>query len=387
MGKGLILAIASLFCCASQTATAANTAEQSINAFVPFTGKITSSKVRLRNLPNLDGQIIKELKKGDMLVVLEEMDEFYAVQAPPEMKAYIFRTYVLDNQIEGNHVNVRMAPDLESPVIVKLNAGDTVENAKISSLNSKWYEIAAPKSTRFYVSKDYVEKIGDASLMATLLKRDAELSQLLQSTTVLSQEEMKKSYPEINLDSITKNYHTIIQNGQDFPHYATQAKEQLAQLQEEYLNKKIAYLEVKAFERVSPSESLVQKIESAPRKTIQPTPAMPPQTSIYVMPWESKEESLYEFWLAQNGQGTIEDFYSDQQSKAVTMQGTLEYYNHGIKNRPGDYILLSNGQPIAYLYSTLVDLEAKVGNEISLQAVERPNNHFAYPAYYALSIK
>lgn len=387
MRNGLFLACATLFCCVGQMAFAIiEPPVEKEKAFEPFTGKVTSNKVRLRNMPNLDGQIIKELKKGDMLVVLEELDEFFAVQAPADIKAFIFRTYVLDNQIEGNHVNVRLAPDLESPIIVKLNAGDPVENAKISSINSKWYEISPPTSTRFYISKDYVEKIGNASLMATLVKRDAELSQLLQSTLALSQEEMKKAYPEVKLDTITKNYHTIIQNGQDFPQYATQAKEQLAQLQEEYLNKKIAYLEVKAFEKVSPAEAIALKPEP-PKKTIMPTPAVPPQTNIYVMPWEPKEESLYEFWISQNGKGTLDDFYVDQQKKAVTMHGTLEYYNHAIKNRPGDYILLCDGQPIAYLYSTTIDLEAKVGNEISIEAVERPNNHFAYPAYYVLNLK
>lgn len=385
MRKRLFFISAALFCCLGQFAFAANEATVNANSFTAFTGKVTNSKVRLRNQPTLDAQIIKELKKGDLLVVLEELDEFFAVQAPPDVKAYIFRTYVLDSQIEGNHVNVRLGPDLESPIIAKLNAGDQV---KVNGSSGKWFEIAPPASTRFYISKDYVEKIGDASLMATLTKKDAELSQLLAATFDLSQEEMKKAYPDVNLDSITKNYHTIIQNGQDFPHYATQAKEQLAELQEEYLNKKIAYLETKAYEKVhaSPAETVGNKQEAL-SKVITPTPALPAQTSIYVMPWEPKEESLYEFWLSQNGQGSIDDFYADQHKKAVTMQGKIEYYNHAIRNRPGDYILLCEGQPIAYLYSTTIDLEAKVGNDVSMEVVERPNNHFAYPAYYVLSLK
>jgi hypothetical protein len=40
--------------------------------------------------------------------------------------------------------------------------------------------------------------------------------------------------------------------------------------------------------------------------------------------------------------------------------------------------------PIAYLYSTQVDLQGKVGQAVTLQAAPRPNHHFAFPAYFVL---
>ena len=59
-----------------------------------------------------------------------------------------------------------------------------------------------------------------------------------------------------------------------------------------------------------------------------------------------------------------------------------------IKNKPGDFILRDNSDiPLGYLYSTQVDLKAFEGKEVSVLVVSRPNNHFAFPAYYVINIE
>src|SRR6267154_353385 len=78
----------------------------------PFTGKVKGRKVRMRLRPDLDSRIIKELSKNELVVVVGEKGEFWAVQAPVGTKAYIFRSFVLDNVVEGNRVNIRLEPSL-----------------------------------------------------------------------------------------------------------------------------------------------------------------------------------------------------------------------------------------------------------------------------------
>ena len=138
-------------------------------AFEPFTGKISKSKVRLRLQPNYDGQVIQELNQGDIYIILEETEDFFAVKPSSDFKAYVFRTFVLDNVIEGNRVNVRLKPDLDALVIAQMNSGDRVEGT-VHSANPKWLEINMPESARFYVAKEYVEKIGDGNYLARLEK-------------------------------------------------------------------------------------------------------------------------------------------------------------------------------------------------------------------------
>src|SRR6185436_15600633 len=74
--------------------------------FSPFTGKVKGRKVRLRAQPDLDGRVVRELGGQDMLVVVGEKGDFYAVEPPSGLKAYVFRSFVLDGVVEGNRVNV-----------------------------------------------------------------------------------------------------------------------------------------------------------------------------------------------------------------------------------------------------------------------------------------
>ena len=274
--------------------------------FAAFTGKILRSKVRMRNHPNLEGQIIRELNKGEMLAVVGETEDFFIVLPPADTKAYVFRTFVLDDQIEGNHVNVRLAPDLEAPIIAQLNTGDRVKGA-ISPTNSKWYEVATPESTRFYVAKEQLRKCGDPSMLATLEKRKEEANQLIQSTLRISQDEMRKPFPEINLDRIVKNYQTIMNNYSDFPEQAAKAKELLVQLQEDFLNKKMAYLDLKTKEKADFLDSMAKPIFAA--ETAEPTSA---QTPVRINPWMPQEQTLFESWSLSKGGGTVEEFYGQE---------------------------------------------------------------------------
>lgn len=136
-----------------------------------FTGKITRNKVRMRLQPSLDAPILSEFSRDDLLNVVGEAGEFYVILPPKETRAYIFRTFVLDGTVEGNRVNIRLEPALEAPVIAQLNSGDPIDGV-VSPLSSKWLEISPPASTRFYVCKEYVEKIGTASMMQQM-KKDA----------------------------------------------------------------------------------------------------------------------------------------------------------------------------------------------------------------------
>lgn len=353
-----------------------------VSQFEPFTGKVAKNKVRLRVGPHLDAPIARELNKGDMLLITGEVDEFYVVQPPADLKGYIFRTYVLDNKIESNRVNVRLSPNTEAPVIAQLNVGDTVEGT-ISALNSKWLEIALPTHAQCYVSKEYVEKVGDRHFMTRFNKRQEEVNTLLQSTYAISQEELRKPFPEIHLDRIVANYQKISHEYADFPDQAARAKEFLTQLQDNYLHKKIAYLEAKAENQVAQNASDAAK---GTPSAFTVTPTLKPIG--VTKDWAPVEQALFEAWATTHS-GTREDFYLDQQRAAKSLRGVIEPYARAIKNRPGDFLLVDRATqlPIGFIYSTKVNLQQMVGQEVAVEVVERSNNHFAYPAYFVLSVE
>ncbi|MDP1879404.1 MAG: SH3 domain-containing protein, partial [Parachlamydiaceae bacterium] len=129
----------------SNQVTMTSEAKAQKKSFTPFTGQITKPKVRLRLQPTYDGQILRELNPGEMVVVLGETEDFLAIAPPSDFKAYIYRTFVLDNVVEGSRVNVRLKPDLEAPVLAQLASGTPV-NGSIDPNNNKWIQMSMPET-------------------------------------------------------------------------------------------------------------------------------------------------------------------------------------------------------------------------------------------------
>ncbi len=348
-----------------------------------FTGRVIGKKVRLRTAPDVDSHIVKELKKDDLLVVAGEKQDFYAVEAPSETKAYIFRSFVLDGVVEGERVNVRLSPDREAPIVAHLSTGATIDG-KICEKNNKWLEISIPAETKFYIAKEFVEYAGGPEYKLAHDKRKNELQQLMESTSLLAQAEMRKPYSEVNIKRLETNYQTVVNKFSDFPQEVEKAKLALSALQETYLQKKISYLEDKA-------KQLSKNVEKRAMVSGSDAPLL--EESVHLSGtdrmkvWEPLEQSLFLTWSAMHHAKDMSDFYEEQKLKSQTITGLVEAFTEPVHNRPGDYIVKHNNVPVAYVYSTLTNLQDVVGKQVTLRVAERPNNNFAFPAYYVLDVE
>lgn len=373
-------------------------------AFLPFTGKITKNKVRMRIKPSFEDHVLREMKSGDLVVVLGEVEDFYAVQPPSDIKGYVYRTLILDHVVEGNRVNVRLNPDLESPVIAQLNQGDRVEG-QIDSSNSKWMQIQLPSTSRFYIAKDYVENVGDAGYMERFLKKQKEAATLLDNANSLSSEEIQKPFRSIQVEQVKKYYEQLINNYKEFPQVKTIAQEKLANFQEQYLKKKLQYLEEQSKNTTvvqEVNEQLTQELNTHKARLASLEKEMynhrfssvsavskNEQLPVNITSWVPVEEKYFAEWSQSTGVTDPQAFYSAQEQESFTLQGTLESYQRPVKNRPGDYLLTNSVSklPVAFLYSTHVNLQDYVGKEVKIRVVQRDNHHFAFPAYFVLSIE
>lgn len=382
--------------------------------FEAFTGRVTKNKVRVRLQPHFDAAVFREVNRKDMLVITDETDDFYSVQPPADTKGYVYRTYVLDNVVEGKRVNVRLKPDLDAPVITQLNSGDRV-NGTIDSSNNKWLEIDLPPSTHFYISKDYIEKAGDANLLARTEQRREEATRLLKTTESIGFMELHKPYHLTNVDGIIANYKKVIDDYQDFPQLAEEAKTQLSAFQDAYTNKKIAYLENQANQSSKHLEiknkqladelqahkhklsSLEQQIKTdqaivwAPNEEMVKTAnnEKPKAMPLNMSSWIPIEEAMYNSWARQNLNQDQAAFYQKQKQESFILKGIVEPYTRPVKNRPGDHMLLNPASklPVAFLYSTQINLQDYIGHEVAIRVARRPNNDYAFPAYYVLSVE
>ncbi|MCH9625881.1 MAG: hypothetical protein S4CHLAM123_10660 [Chlamydiales bacterium] len=103
--------------------------------------------------------------------------------------------------------------------------------------------------------------------------------------------------------------------------------------------------------------------------------------------WQPLEESLFHLWAAVNSDQDMEEFYQQEEQGATLLSGIVEPYNRPVKNRPGDFLLKSDALPIAFLYSTKVNLEQFVGKKVTVIGAPRPNHNFAFPAYFVLDVE
>lgn len=366
-------------------------------SFTPFTGKVIADKVRMRTSPDLDSYILNQINKDTLLLIVGEKNDFYAVKPSADTKMYVFRSYVIDNVVEANQVNVRLKPDLSSPVLGQVKNKQKVDGV-VYQKDNKWLEINPPEGVCFYVAKDYITKAGDSTYYGLMQERKEEVAKILNSAFFLTQAECKKPFDEMEPKKAISQFEAVISGYSDFPEYVQQAKEGLALLQDNYLQKKIAYLESKANIAPEEKEEIFKEVASLKSSQAQKKSPPLPETSLNspfddknlpssMKEWVSIEKDVFATWSSFHPEKNVDDFYSEQKANAITIKGTVESYFQNIKNKPGNFILKGENIPVAYLYSIQVDLSKFVGKEVSITVTPRANNNFAFPAYFVNSVE
>lgn len=363
------------------------------HSFQPFTGKLVANKVRVRAKPDLESPVIRQMGKNDLLLVLGEAGDFYAVEPMKDTKAYVFRSYILDGTVEADRVNVRLEPHVDAPIIGQLKSGDKIEGT-VCAINHKWLEIAPPQNARFYVAKEFLQEAGGPEYLAKMQKRKNQLDQILSSAYLDAEKECQKNYEEMAPQQVVEQFQKILSEFADFPDACKQAKEGLALLKETYLNKKVEYLEARSElpEKTNPSLKDPQegakllKDKREKWNKAEWTKKVPQNDQLGF--WDTMEESLFLSWSAFHSGKTLSDYYVEQKANASVLKGVVARYTYDVRNKPEDFLLRnSEDAPIAYLYSTQVNLDEFEGKTVTLLASPRPNNHFAFPAYFVFSIE
>lgn len=372
---------------ASQEVSSQNTVRtQKEQGFDSFTGKVTRPRVRMRLQPNLEAFVYKELNPQDLVLVTGAVEDFYAVAPPEGVKGYVFRTYVLDGTVEGNNVNVRLEPDLAAPVICQLNNGDAVYGT-LASQNSKWLQIPLPSSVRFYVAKNFVVKAGESSLFVETEKRKQQITCTLDKLNQQIETELQKPFREIAFAPLVQELNLLIQENQDLPNETKKAKELIARMQKAYLDQSLVQTD-QIF-----ADATDTKVNQNPSSS-QPQPSEPTnqQAQGQFSPGIGWIDTEHKFLKTQYSPQNIideENIYIEERKNASLLQGVIRPYDSMSQKKPGDFVILnpSTNTPYAYLYSTKVNLKDYVGKTVQVYGTLRPNNNFAFPAYFVLELK
>lgn len=362
---------------ATKVSTSPST-DQITSDFAPFTGRVMANRVRLRLQPSIEGPIYKELDAGELFVVTGLHDDYYAVIPPADVKGYLFRMYVLEGVVEGQNVNLRLEPDTNAPILTQFHAGDKVDGI-ISAKNNKWLEIKLPPNVRFYISKDYIEKVGDKNYFQKIESERRNLQAEIDKLQAELGKEFAKPFRDIQLAPLATKVHSLQKRAADFPKEKEAADLLFKDMQNEYLQLSL----VQEVRPIDVPETHQQELEQQKISHTSNTPA--PAISSYL---QQQEQQLVAAALAAKIAPTEEQFYQQELHKARALRGVVVRYDKAVKNRPGDFMLVDpiSQVPQAFLYSTQVDLSTYEGKAVRLKGTNRANNHFALPAFFVLEV-
>lgn len=364
----------------AQEKEVAKPAIQPYQVMESFTGKITKNRVRLRLKPNLDAPIIKELSKDDIIVATSLVDDYYSVLPEKGMKGYIFRTYVLDGKIVGTHVHLRLEPDTTSPILAILNEGDAITGTTCDA-NNKWLEVTLPESVRFYVAKEYVNRIGPPTLYGELLQKKEAAETDLKSIEKAFEEEIRKPVDQIRLQPLVTRLTVLIEKNKDFAAIQEKAEALVHKIQEGYFKKNILAPKLDTDMPISP-KAIENNEEPIAPETIE-------KLTFDQLSFLDREEKSLKEAITTGKVANKEQFYAAQKNNATCLHGIVQIAPTPHKNAPGDFVLVNpkTRLPEYFIYSTEVDLKKLIGKEVDVLGSERPNNDFAYKAYFILSTK
>lgn len=350
--------------------------QEAIEDFTAFTGKINTNKVRMRVAPDVDSTIVRMVNHGKLLVVIGEVEDFFAVQPPQETKLYVYSNFIDNGVIKGNNINVRLSPDLHAPIVAKLQEGDQVIARPVEE-GSKWVEIEAPLDLEFFIAKEFVDNIGGVDHVMKMQNQQKELATLMQELQHKIEDQLKTPFEKMEMSSIEALAEKIAKNFSSFEEAKT-AKDMLHKMKENYLSKKIAALELQLQQERSPTE---------PISHTEPLALTLDDIPLEKQVWHKKEFDRFLAWSSMHEGKSFDTFVAYEKDGAILIKGTIEAFETDLENVPGNYLLIQDGAPVAYLYSLDDSLEENLGKEVSFLAQPRENLDFAFPAYIVLEVQ
>ena len=123
--------------------------------------RVTADNVNLRAKAVPTGDVVGQVGYDARLAAFEIGEEWVEVAAPPEADLWVMKSYVQmpGNAIGANRVNVRAGPSINYNVVCTLALGDVVEPR--GEEIAEWIKIAPPADARVWISRDFVEILGD----------------------------------------------------------------------------------------------------------------------------------------------------------------------------------------------------------------------------------
>lgn len=139
-------------------------------------GIINGDGVNVRDLPNLDANILQVLNKNVEIKIIGENAEWYEIVISDQLKGWVHSDFVELSQnygagrVAGSKVNMRKTPALDGEILATLGMDSPVS---IKSFENGWYNIITQNDIEGWVHQDYITIVLDGNTSADV-SRSAE---------------------------------------------------------------------------------------------------------------------------------------------------------------------------------------------------------------------
>lgn len=115
--------------------------------------RVTGHRLNVRARPDINAEIVTQLRLDDTAEVLEKGEEWTKIKAPADSSCWVFSEYVTKGRINTDSVNLRSGPGLAFPVLCCLYQGTPVG---IMEVAGEWSRIQPPVEFGVWVSSRYL---------------------------------------------------------------------------------------------------------------------------------------------------------------------------------------------------------------------------------------
>jgi uncharacterized protein YgiM (DUF1202 family) len=128
----------------------------------PFKARVNANNVKLRAGYNENFTALKNLKESEEVIVLDRYFCWYQVMLPSDVFCYVSKEYINDEGfVTANQLNVRAGASEKYHILGKLKKGEPV--LIIESVGD-WYKIRPPEGASGWINENYLDKAGAVQL-------------------------------------------------------------------------------------------------------------------------------------------------------------------------------------------------------------------------------
>ena len=134
----------------------------------PFVAKVKAKTANVRAGQNTNFESLSQLTQGTQIVVVGSSFEWRKIKLPADAKAFVNAGFVKDlgegiGEVTGNRLNIRAAALMNASIVGQLKKGDLV---RVLEKKDDWYRIEPTQESFGWVHNDLIEKT-DVAVPAT----------------------------------------------------------------------------------------------------------------------------------------------------------------------------------------------------------------------------